>query len=66
MTDRLWPRWMSTKIAAEYLCRAPGTLENWRYLSDPNGPPWFNDAHGKPCYDRLELDAYMERQKGAA
>lgn len=66
MSERLWPRWMSTKIAAEYISREPGTLENWRYLSDPAGAPWFPDSHGKPCYDRLDLDAWMERQKGAA
>jgi hypothetical protein len=66
MNDRLWPRWMDTATAAEYICRERGTLENWRYAKDPEGPPWFPGKGGKPTYDRIKLDAWMEGMEKAA
>lgn len=59
MTERLWPRWMTTAVAAEYTCYEVATLENWRYAKDPKGPAWEKTPTGGIRYDRDILDAWM-------
>ena len=63
MTEpRLWPEWMDTKTAAEYLCYEVGTLENWRYQK--RGPTFIKTPAGGIRYRRSDLDAWM--MSGAA
>lgn len=58
------PRLYDTKAAAEYLSLAAGTLENWRYKRQ--GPKWVRLPGGAIRYDKADLDAWIDAQKGAA
>lgn len=55
-------RLLKTAQAAEYLGLNAQTLENWRYLSKVNGPPFLR-IDGRIRYDLRDLDAWIEAQK---
>jgi predicted DNA-binding transcriptional regulator AlpA len=56
-------RLFDTIAAAAYLGMEPGTLENWRYKG--LGPRVIHLGRSVR-YDRSDLDAWIEAQKGAA
>lgn len=59
------PIFLNTKEAAEYLGCAEYTLRAKRYgrgTTRRPGPPW-HDTDGGICYQRDELDAYIESRR---
>lgn len=63
MTER---RLLKTPEAAAYLGLETKTLENWRYLSASEGPPWVPMPGRAIRYDVRDLDAWIEARKTAA
>jgi hypothetical protein len=53
-------KYYNEKEAAKFINRAPGTLKNWRFNKDPDGPIYVNDKKGKPAYRESDLISWME------
>lgn len=52
---------MTTREAAAYLQRSPGTLKRWRHTG--NGPP-FSRMNRAPRYSKKKLDEWLESREG--